>query len=75
MADNDDKPRRIAIGLHAGGALALRLDADKLDDLRKALTDGDTGWKEIQAVDGSVLVNLAQVLYLRVESDEHKIGF
>ena len=71
----DDKPRRIAIGLHAGGALALRLDADKLDDLRAALTNGESGWKEVQAVDGSVLVNLAQVLYLRVDSDEHKIGF
>ena len=35
----------------------------------------ETGWKEIEAVDGSVLVNLAQVLYLRVESDEHAIGF
>jgi hypothetical protein len=74
MPDND-KPRRIAIGLHAGGALSLRLDADKLDELRAALTGGESGWKEIQAVDGSVLVNLAQVLYLRVESDEHKIGF
>ena len=74
MADND-KPRRIAIGLHAGGSLALRVDADKLDDLRSALSGGETGWKEIEAVDGSVLVNLAQVLYLRVDSDEHKIGF
>jgi hypothetical protein len=74
MADND-KPRRIAIGLHAWGSLALRIDADKLDDLRKALSGGETGWKEIEAVDGSVLVNLAQVLYLRVDSDEHKIGF
>ena len=74
MADND-KPRRIAIGLHAGGALALRLESDELEKLRTALSTGETGWKEIQAVDGSVLVNLAQVLYLRVDSDEHKIGF
>ena len=74
MAD-DDKPRRIAIGLHAGGALSLRVDNDKLDDLRKALSSGETGWKEVEAVDGSVLVNLGQVLYLRVDSDEHKIGF
>ena len=74
MADND-KPRRVAIGLHAGGALSLRVDADKLDDLRKALSGGETGWMEVEAVDGSVLVNLAQVLYLRVDSDEHKIGF
>jgi hypothetical protein len=74
MADND-KPRRIAIGMHAGGSLALRVEAAALDDLRKALSSGETGWKEVEAVDGSVLVNLAQVLYLRVDSDEHKIGF
>ena len=74
MADNE-KPRRVALGLHAGGALSLRLDPPALEDLRSALSSGQTGWKEIEAVDGSVLVNLAQVLYLRVESDEHKIGF
>jgi hypothetical protein len=74
MADNE-KPRRVALGLHAGGALALRLSSTSLDDLRGALSSGQTGWKEVEAVDGSVLVNLAQVLYLRVESDEHKIGF
>ena len=74
MADNE-KPRRVALGLHAGGALSLRLDAAALEDLRSTLTNGGGGWKEIQATDGSVLVNLEQVLYLRVESDEHKIGF
>ena len=74
MPDND-KPRRIALGFHAGGALALRLAPARLDDLRASLADGQTGWKEIEAEDGSVLVNLAQVIYLRVESDEHKVGF
>ena len=74
MPDND-KPRRIAIGMHAGGSLPLRIESDELDKLRTSLSGGETGWKEIQAVDGSVLVNLAQVLYLRVDSDEHKIGF
>jgi hypothetical protein len=75
MSADTEKPRRVALGLHAGGALALRLSGDALDDLRGALSSGQTGWKEVEAVDGSVLVNLAQVLYLRVESDEHKIGF
>jgi hypothetical protein len=70
-----DKPRRIALGFHAGGALALRLSPERLDDLRRTLTEGASGWKEIEAEDGSVLVNLAQVIYLRVESDEHRIGF
>jgi hypothetical protein len=71
----DDKPRRIALGFHAGGALSLRLAQDKLADLQGLLSSGETGFKEIQAEDGAVLVNLSQVIYLRVESDEHKIGF
>jgi hypothetical protein len=71
----DDKPRRIALGFHAGGALSLRLAQDKLGDLPRLLTSGESGFKEIQAEDGAVLVNLSQVIYLRVESDEHKIGF
>jgi hypothetical protein len=71
----DDKPRRVALGFHAGGALSLRLAEEKLQELQKLLTDGTEGFREIQAEDGAVLVNLAQVIYLRVESDEHRIGF
>ena len=71
----DEKPRRIALGFHAGGALSLRLAQEKLVDLQRLLTSGESGFKEIQAEDGAVLVNLSQVIYLRVESDEHKIGF
>jgi hypothetical protein len=72
---DSDKPRRVALGFHAGGALSLRLAPERLEELRKTLSGEPTGWKEIQAEDGSVLVNLGQVIYLRVESDEHKIGF
>jgi hypothetical protein len=71
----DDKPRRVALGFHAGGALSLRLKQDKLEDLQRVLTSGAEGFREIEAEDGSVLVNLAQVIYLRVESDEQRVGF
>jgi hypothetical protein len=71
----DDKPRRIALGFHAGGALSLRLAQDKLADLQQLLSSGETGFKEIQAEDGAVLVNLSQVIYVRVESNEQRIGF
>ena len=71
----DDKPRRVALGFHAGGALALRLKDEKLKELQRMLTAGETGFKEIEAEDGAVLVNLSQVIYVRVESDEHRIGF
>jgi hypothetical protein len=71
----DDKPRRVALGFHAGGALSLRLTAEKLQELQRLLTSGAEGFREIEAEDGAVLVNLAQVIYVRVESDEQKIGF
>ena len=70
-----ERPRRIALGFHAGGALTLRLEPTVLEELRASLTNGDTGWREIDSADGAVLVNLAQVIYLRVESDEQRIGF
>ena len=29
----------------------------------------------VEAADGAVLVDVGQVVYLRVESDEHRVGF
>ena len=67
--------RRIAIGFHAGGALPLKLSQEKLDELRKAVTGDGSGWHELETDDGSVLLNLGQVIYLRVEKDEQRVGF
>ena len=36
---------------------------------------GGEGWHEIEAEDGSVRLNLAHVLWVRIESDEHRVGF
>ena len=70
-----DRPRRIALGFHAGGALSLRLANERLQELQQLLTSGESGFREIQAEDGAVLVNLSQVIYVRVESNEQRIGF
>ena len=70
-----DRPKRIALGFHAGGALSLRMAPDKLDELRRLLTSGEDGFREVEAADGPVLVNLGQVIYLRIESDEQRVGF
>lgn len=70
-----DRPKRIALGFHAGGALSLRIEAEPLAELQRMLTENETVFREIQTADGPVLVNLGQVIYLRVESDEQRIGF
>jgi hypothetical protein len=66
--------RRAAIGFQGGQVLSLRITEEKLTDLRKALSNGD-GWREVEAADGAVVLDLNQVVYLRVESDEHRVGF
>jgi hypothetical protein len=66
--------RRTAIGFQGGSVLSLRVPEEELDALRGALQAGER-WREVGAADGAVLVDLAQVAYLRVESDESRVGF
>ncbi len=68
--------RRAAIGFQGGQVLTLRVSEEQLTDLRKALAaPGTDGWREVEAADGAVVLDLEQVVYLRVESDEHRVGF
>lgn len=67
--------RRTAIGFQGGQVLSLKLPEEVLIRLREVLKEGRERWTEIESSDGAVLVDVGQVVYLRVESDEHKIGF
>ena len=70
-----DPTRKAAVGFQGGQVLALRLSECQLNDLRSTLREGGNGWHEVEAADGAVLVHVGQVVYLRVESDEHRVGF
>jgi hypothetical protein len=65
--------QRISIGFQASPPLALRVSEAELQKLEGAL--GGEGWHELEADDGSVRLNLQHVLWLRVERDEHRVGF
>jgi hypothetical protein len=65
--------QRISIGFQASPPLALRVSDAQLAKLNDAL--GGEGWHEIEADDGSVRLNLAHVLWVRTEKDEHRVGF
>jgi hypothetical protein len=67
--------RRTALGFQGGQVLSLRLPEEMLNSLRDTLKEGRERWLEIEAADGAVLIDIGQVVYLRVESDEHRIGF
>jgi hypothetical protein len=65
--------QRISIGFQASPPLGLRVSDEELRSLEDAL--GGEGWHQITAEDGTVRLNLAHVLWVRTESDEHRVGF
>ncbi|MDP9376735.1 MAG: hypothetical protein M3P40_04035 [Actinomycetota bacterium] len=70
-----DVNRRLAAGFQGGQVLSLRITEEELTSLRDALREGRDRWHEANAIDGAVLIDLGQVVYLRVESDENRVGF
>jgi hypothetical protein len=65
--------RRIGIGFQGGQVLALRVKEEQFKALGKALGTG--GWHEIDTDEGPVRLDLAQVVYVRAESEELRVGF
>jgi hypothetical protein len=65
--------QHISIGFQASPPLALRVSDAELEKLKGAL--GGEGWHDLEGDDGSVRLNLEHVLWLRVEHDEHRVGF
>jgi hypothetical protein len=70
-----DPTRKAAVGFAGGQVLSLRLSESQLKELNGVLREGRERWHEVEAADGAVLVDVGQVVYLRVESDEHRVGF
>ena len=75
MSEGRVVARRGAVGFQGGQVLALRLSESQLKELRAVLRDGRERWHEVEAADGAVVVDVGQIVYLRVESDEHRVGF
>jgi hypothetical protein len=65
--------RRISIGFKGGQVLALRVSDEELKGLNKAIS-GD-GWHELESDEGPVRLDLSQVVYVRSESEELRVGF
>jgi hypothetical protein len=65
--------RRVSVGFQGGQVLALRIGDAQLKALHQAL--GGSGWHELETEDGPVRLDLAQVVYVRVEGDDSRVGF
>ena len=66
--------QRVTIGLSGvPQVLAVRVEDEALDALLQAVAGGD--WHDLTVDDGTIRLNLAQVLYVRTTRDEHRVGF
>jgi hypothetical protein len=67
---------RISIGFQGGQALGVRVSAEALKELRKALADnGNKGFYDLEIEDGAVALNLDEIVYVHTDSGEHRVGF
>ena len=68
--------QRVDIGFQGGQVLAVRVASDSYSGLRKALADEKAErWYDLKTEDSEVSLDLAQVVYVRLDTDEHRIGF
>ena len=65
--------QRVTIGFSSPQVLAVRMEDGALDGLLQALKAGD--WHDLTVDDGTIRLNLGEVVYVRTERDEHRVGF
>jgi hypothetical protein len=71
-----DTPRRIDIGFQGGQVLPVRVSQEVHDAFRKALSDSSAErWFALHTQDSEVHVDLSQVVYVRLDTDDQRVGF
>ncbi len=70
------KPRRVDIGFNGGQAFSVRLGEGEYRSLREALeSDRTERWHALTSEDSEVLIDLAQIVYVRLDTEQRGIGF
>ena len=66
--------KKVEIGFGIGQALTVKLTDDELSELRSAVESG-SGWHDLKTQEATVALNLATVVFLRVDDSTHSVGF
>ena len=77
-ATQEPRPRRVDIGFTGGQILSLRLRDEVYEALREALgsTVSDSPrLHEVESEDSNVSVDLSDVVYVRLDTETHRVGF
>ena len=65
---------KVEIGFGISQVVSVKLTETELSDLRKAVEAG-SGWYDLKTAEGAVALNLATVVFIRVDDAAHSIGF
>jgi hypothetical protein len=69
-------PRTVDVGFSSGQAIALRVREPAYRALRDALSsDRADRWHEVDADGAAVAIDLSQVVYVRLDTQERRAGF
>jgi hypothetical protein len=68
------KPQRISIGFTGGQVLAARVQVAEREGLEAAL-ESHEGWHNLVCEDATVRLDVGQVVFVRTDSDEPRVGF
>ena len=74
MARDSGEARRVEVGFSGGQVIMMRLGEKSYEQLRRAVQDGRS-WYDVETADGMVAVNLAELVFVKLESSEHRVGF
>ena len=68
--------RRIDIGFQGGQVLPTRVSDEDYRALREALEDArNDRWHVLETQDSEVALDLSQVVYVRRDTDDQRVGF
>jgi hypothetical protein len=66
----------IDIGFTGGQVLPVRVTREGFEGLRRALSDsGPDRWHELKTQDSDVALDLSKIVYVRLDTEEHRVGF
>ena len=77
----NEEMKRVEIGFGGGQVMSSRLVSRHLEALREALASTDkpaseaAAWYELESEDGTISLDLRQVVFVRVAAAPHTIGF
>jgi hypothetical protein len=68
--------KRIDVGFQGGQVLAVRVEPGAYEGLRRALADDQAKrWHELKTQDSDIAIDLSQVVYVRIDTEEQRVGF